>query len=172
MYWDVRLAYNQDIFILMALLIFTSFSWLVLSLARYSAWLAEGYLLLSFGSVWWIFFLNTIQTNFQLLASCYLQNNQAYSAYHILKGMLVAVFYVPTSFGLAFLFLLVLMSPLLFCFLDFLSMDYFSPFLLLSHSCASYYIYLAILFAFIAWRNTNGSIPVLVCNIMLSDGSS
>ena len=28
-----------------------------------------------------------MQTNLQLLAACYLQNNQAYSAYNILKGM-------------------------------------------------------------------------------------
>lgn len=31
-------------------------------------------------------FLYTIQVNLQLLASCYLQNDQAYCAYHILKG--------------------------------------------------------------------------------------
>jgi hypothetical protein len=27
-----------------------------------------------------------MRTNLQLLAVCYLQNNQAYSTYHILKG--------------------------------------------------------------------------------------
>jgi hypothetical protein len=35
-----------------------------------------------------------VQTNLQLLAACYLQSNQAYSAYHILKGtFLVIVIY-------------------------------------------------------------------------------
>jgi hypothetical protein len=33
-----------------------------------------------------------MQTNLQLLAGCYLQNSQAYSAYHILKGSMLHVF--------------------------------------------------------------------------------
>lgn len=34
-----------------------------------------------------------LQTNLQLLARCYLQNNQAYSAYHILKGNIQWIFH-------------------------------------------------------------------------------
>ena len=34
------------------------------------------------------FFFSFVQTNLQLLANCYLRNNQAYCAYHILKGIL------------------------------------------------------------------------------------
>lgn len=32
-----------------------------------------------------------VQTNLQLLAACYLQSNQAYSAYHILKGTFLRI---------------------------------------------------------------------------------
>jgi len=56
-----------------------------------------------------------MQTNLQLLAGCYLQSNQAYCAYHILKGIFLPylVIYVSVSFEAVLLFLNIISPPFL-----------------------------------------------------------
>ena len=114
-----------------------------------------------------------VQTNVQLLATCYLHNNQPYAAYHILKGNIICSrYYHPAVPG----HYCVVMS-LRFESKQLEYIVHFVGIFLILHFGLffSFYIGMKVVwmiygfFFYCIWREEAARVPVLVCYVMLSN---